>query len=111
MKNMIKHHCTWNGLTAGLKKEEAAKRQLKEEFGVVAEPTRVVDTYSIKTEDGGKIPGVVYACEFIGFVKDGPDLSEEHTDYRWQPVDGIGEINLIPGVKENIEKAYSSIKG
>lgn len=91
--------------------EEAAKRQLKEEFGVVAEPVKVVDTYSIDTENHGKIPGVVYVCKFVEFVGNGPELSEEHAECRWQPTDGIDEVDFIPGIKENIEKAYSSIKG
>ncbi|MFO7710738.1 MAG: NUDIX domain-containing protein [Candidatus Woesearchaeota archaeon] len=76
---------------------EACKRQLREELGVVVEPVSVVSTYEISP---GKIPGVKFLCHLVSYAE--PRISEEHTEWRWQPLDKLDELELIPGLKEDI---------
>ncbi len=90
--------------------EDAVKRQLKEELGVVAKPVEVLSTYAIETPEG-KIPGIKIICMFEDYVdKKGPRISEEHAECRWQPVSKLEGFEFIPGIREEIEKAYKKKK-
>lgn len=92
---------------------EAVKRQLKQELGVFIEPIKVLVTYEILTPglEQKKIPGIIFVCKLVGFVNGkGPKISKEHSEWRWQPIDKLDELELIPGLKENIKFAYSVYK-
>jgi len=92
--------------------EEAVKRQLKEELGVLVEPIKIIGTYEILAPDldQKKIPGIRFVCRIIGFINGKePQISSEHSEWRWQPIDKLDELEFIPGVKEDIKQAYSMI--
>jgi len=85
---------------------EALKRQMREEFGVMIEPLKILGTYEITTVKP-KIPGITYLCKLIGYVNEqGPVISEEHTEYKWIPPEEIKTLEFIPKVKETLEKAH-----
>lgn len=108
------HPCLWE-CGGGQVKEgenftEAIIRQMKEETNLLVRPLSVLTTYEIKTKDL-KIPGIITICEHIkGEVK----LSEEHTEYKWLSLleedEGLFRNTLIPGLHEDILKAYGRFK-
>lgn len=83
--------------------EEAIKRQFSEEFGVIAEPQKVLDTYEIDSDT--KILGVRFLMEFKGYSGDSLQKSEEHVEVRWQPIDTIDNQEFIPGLKDVIRNS------
>ena len=91
--------------------EEAVVRQLEEEAGVIVDPIGIVSVYEI-IDDEEKIPGIRFVCKIVRFV-DGhePVLSEEHSEWKWQGVSGLDEIELVPELKESIRHAYSIYNG
>lgn len=101
--------CGGGQVEAGEGFEEAVVRQLREELGVLVEPIAVLRMYDIPTTSGGqgKIPGVKFVCRLKGFANGRePAISGEHTEWRWQPISKLSELAFIPGVPEDIERAY-----
>lgn len=103
--------------------EEAVLRQLKEELGVKAKVISPFKTYEILPKDAGdpnqnepsetnaKIPGIRFICEIEGFFEgNSPKLSKEHAEGKIMPIKQLGELNLIPGLKEDIYMAHSEFK-
>lgn len=93
--------------------EDAIKRQLKEELGIIVEPIKVFKTYEILIQDAKqkKIPGIKFICKIIKFVNGKePQISEEHSKWRWQSIDKLDGLEFIPGLKEDIKTAYSIYK-
>ena len=90
--------------------EEAVVRQLREEAGIIIKPLRIVGMYEIQLSVKQKIPGIIFACKFEGYVKGKqPKISNEHSEWRWQELDKLYEVDLIPGLKQDIKKAYKLI--
>ena len=88
---------------------EAVKRQLEQELGIIVEPIRIFKTYEILTPNSEqkKIPGVRFICKIVGYTNEQePQISEEHSEWRWQPVADLAERELIPGLEEDIKLAY-----
>ena len=105
--------CGGGQVESGESFEDAIKRQLRDELGVIAEPIAFVRTYEIPTpnEQQKKIPGVKFICKVIGFVNGKePVISSEHTEWKWQPINDLGELKFIPGVDDDIRKAYQLSK-
>lgn len=105
--------CGGGQVNSGENFEEAVIRQLREEAGIAVRPIEVVGTYEIPIMgDQRKIPGVYFACRLEGFVcgKE-PKISSEHTEWQWQEINKLENLEFIPGIKENIRKAYASIAG
>lgn len=93
--------------------EEAVKRHLRQELGVIVEPKIPAGVYEILVPEleQKKIPGFYFACKVSGFVSgDEPRIDEEFTEWKWQDVSKLEEINLIPGIKENIENAVKLMR-
>jgi 8-oxo-dGTP pyrophosphatase MutT (NUDIX family) len=89
---------------------EAVARQLREEAGVITEMLGPAGIYDIFLPEGEqkKIPGIHFACIFKGYAEGSePRLSAEHTEWKWQPLDRLDELEFIPGLKEDIRKAHS----
>jgi 8-oxo-dGTP diphosphatase len=89
--------------------EEALARQMREEAGIIVKPVEAFKTYQIVTKDG-KIPGLRFVCKLVGYVNKEPKISKEHIEWRWQPVDSLDGFEFIPGLKEDIIKAYETFK-
>jgi len=69
-------------------------------------PVGVVGVYEIDFS-GGKIPGVVFACKFEGYVNgESPQVDfREFREWAWLPVSNLENKNFIEGIPENIKKA------
>ncbi len=86
--------------------EEAVKRQLAEELGVIVEVICPVGTYEIpvKTEQK-KIPGLRFVCKVVGFVGRKPIADRrEFTECKWIPIRDVDKYKFIPGIKESIKE-------
>lgn len=93
--------------------EEAVRRKFREETGIRIEPVAVLKTYEIETRDEAiKIPGVKLICRFENYESgEAPQISTQHTEYRWQPVNELDSFDFIPGIREEITEAYTILKG
>jgi 8-oxo-dGTP diphosphatase len=104
--------CGGGAVWPGENFEEALKREMKDEAGIIVEPIMALKTYEILVPDSEqkKIPGLRIVCRFIGFVSGKePQISKEHTGWKWITVDKLDGLDFIPGIKEDIKEAYSAI--
>jgi ADP-ribose pyrophosphatase YjhB (NUDIX family) len=98
--------CGGGQVNIGENFEEAVKRQLREELGVIVEVLCPVGTYEIpvKTEQK-KIPGMRFVCKVLGFVVKKPRFDKkEFTECRWIPIKDVDKYKFIPGIKESIKE-------
>lgn len=105
--------CGGGQVNLGENFEEAIKRQLEEEAGIIVDVIKVSGTYEIATTDleQKKIPGIKFACKFIEYKNgDEPQISEEHTEWRWIAMAKLDDIEFIPRIREDIEAAYNIMK-
>ena len=74
--------------------EDAVKRQLRDEAGVIVEPVALMKIYHIDTDgDQRKIPGLRFVCKITGFAnKKEPQISAEHTEWRVGAARSLGEL-------------------
>ncbi len=101
----------WRGgqVEPGESFDEAVVRKLKEELGVVVDPIHILKTYEtpIPGLQQKVIPGVRYVCGFMSYVHgNGPKISEQHSECRWQPVEELDGLEFIPGLAEDITEAH-----
>ena len=92
--------------------EEAVQRQLLEEAGISVNIVCPVAIYQIDVsgDEQRKIPGMYFACTFEGYeYGDRPKLSREHTEWKWVTLEELEDYDLIPGLEEQIKKAYSCL--
>ena len=93
---------------------DAVKRQLQEELGVIATPLKVLGIYQILTPDleQKKIPGVKFICKIESLEGKTPRITEEHSEFRFLSRSELenSDLEFIPGVKEEILEAFSSIE-
>ena len=100
--------CSGGQVRLGENFEEAVKRQFIEEFGAIVTPIIPSGTYQIRTPElpQKKIPDIKFVCKLESFINGKePQLSEEHTERRWQELDKLDEIEFIPGIIEDIKTA------
>ncbi len=105
--------CGGGAVWPGENFEEALKREMKDEAGVIVEPVMALKTYQILVPESEqkKIPGLRIACKFAGYVNGkGPQISAEHTEWKWVAIDRLNGLEFIPGVKEDIKIAYSQMR-
>jgi 8-oxo-dGTP pyrophosphatase MutT (NUDIX family) len=99
----------WHGVAGALEDGEsyaaAARRELLEETGLVAEPTEVSGVYAYPVdEDPGwrtRYPAETREILVRTFLIDvppewEPELDHEHDDYRWLPRDEAAELFYWP---------------
>lgn len=81
--------------------QDAAERKLSEEFGVQAKILEPVSHFRIPLQNDSQlvIPGVKFICLFDRYTHGGePTIQpEDFSEYRWQPIDRLDELELIPG--------------
>lgn len=85
--------------------EDAVKRQFEEELGVKIEPIKVFAVYEIDVpdEEQKKIPGVKFICKLVDYVNGKhPEISGEHSEWKWHPLDRLDDMDFIPTLKEDI---------
>lgn len=105
-----KWECGGGQVYAGENYEEAIKRQLEDELGVLIKKAIVFGTYEIITPDleQKKIPGIKFVCFFDEYVnKQGPQINpKEFTEWKWQSINNLSGIDFIPGMQEEVRTAW-----
>jgi 8-oxo-dGTP pyrophosphatase MutT (NUDIX family) len=89
---------------------EAIKRQIQEELGIIVDEAWPFRTYEIKTRElkQKKIPGVKFVCLWNNYVnRKEPQIDKkEHSQWKWQSIDNLSEIDFIPGIKKDIRQGW-----
>jgi 8-oxo-dGTP pyrophosphatase MutT (NUDIX family) len=105
-----KWECGGGQVRTGENFEEAIKRKMEEELGVVVNKVVVFGTYEINVPslEQKKIPGVKFICIFSSFVNGkNPQIKEEDfSEWCWQSINNLEGIDFIPGIKEEIMVAW-----
>lgn len=84
---------------------EATIRQIKEELGVDIYIIAPYSCYEILAPDlpQKKIPGIRFVCKVLSGE---PKInSQEHTEWKWQPISDLGSIDLLFNLKTVILEA------
>ncbi len=75
--------------------EAAAKRQLKEETGIInANRWKLAECFEIEISPGVIVPGVAFSCKADSDVKIKLD-PKEHVDYRWVQLDELENFAIV----------------
>lgn len=113
-----KWECGGGQIKKGENFEEAIKRKMKEELGVIVSKVVVFGTYEILTPNISqkKIPGVKFICLFEEFAngREPETKEEDFSQWKWQSINELSEVDFIPGIKNEISVAwefYSNNKG
>ena len=105
-----KWECGGGQVFAGENFEEAVKRQIADELGVVVDKTIVSGTYEIKTPqlEQKKIPGIQFVCFFDKYLNGkGPQINlKEFSEWKWQAIDSLNEIDFIEGMQDEIRTSW-----
>ncbi|UCG94984.1 MAG: NUDIX domain-containing protein [archaeon] len=91
---------------------EAVKREAKDELGVIVDVIGPSGTYEIPVpgSEQKKIPGLKFACRVTGFLDGEPQLSKEHTEWKWVSLDQLDGFDFIPGIPEDVKEAYKLLR-
>jgi ADP-ribose pyrophosphatase YjhB (NUDIX family) len=106
-----KWECGGGRVRPGESFQDACKRQMVEEASIDIEYVDFVGIYEIPIDDNYKIPGAKFACKIVGY-KNGkkPEISEEHTEYKFISEDEIDNYDFIEGIQKDIRKAYEAMR-
>lgn len=104
--------CGGGQVETGENFEDALAREMRDEAGVIVKPVMALKTYEILVNsEQKKIPGLRIVCKFLRYANGKePQISKEHTEWKWLPINRLDEIAFIPGLKEDIRTAYSQMK-
>ncbi|MDP7282437.1 MAG: NUDIX domain-containing protein [Candidatus Undinarchaeales archaeon] len=97
--------CGGGQVHAGECFEDAVKRQLKEELGVIIEPEKVLGIYKIQVPDEEQkvIPGVKFKCKITGFENGNePTACSEFSEWKFIGKEELDNYEFIPGIKEDL---------
>jgi 8-oxo-dGTP pyrophosphatase MutT (NUDIX family) len=90
--------------------EEAIQRQIADELGIKPKKVVVFRTYQVDTPSlpQKKIPGVMFVCLWNKYLNDDkPKISqEEFTEWKWQSLNHLNEIDLVPGLAKDIRTGW-----
>lgn len=79
--------------------QEALKREILEETGLIVTVGKPFNVFSFKKDTGEFKVGITFVCEYVsGEVK----ISEEHSEYRWIEPKEFAELPSIPSLYEEI---------
>jgi len=102
-----KWECGGGQVFAGENFQEAIKRQMEDELGVLIKNVVTFGTYEIETPqlEQKKIPGIKFVCFFDGYLNgQGPQINpKEFSEWKWQPIDDLGGIDFIEGVQSEMK--------
>jgi mutator protein MutT len=90
-------------LDAGETPEEAVVREIREETGLSATVTSLVDAWVFQVTPKEKVLILEYACQLIG--RHSVTVSHEHTDHRWLRLTELDGEPLPGGYLRGIERA------
>ncbi|MFB6294418.1 MAG: NUDIX hydrolase [Candidatus Nanohaloarchaea archaeon] len=78
---------------------QAAERELREETGFVGETLRTGEPHTVRGDHGEfKVHPVLIAVQ-----EQAPDLTAEHTDHRWLPLDGVAALeHTVDGLLQDL---------
>lgn len=98
--------CGGGQVCAGENFEEAIKREMEEELGVIIDRVLVFNTYEIETPDlpQKKIPGLRFVCFWHSYVNgENPMIDEkEHSEWKWQSINNLSDLDFAPNLKRDI---------
>lgn len=86
--------------------EEALVREIREETGLSATVTSLVDAWVFQVTPREKVLILEYACRLRG--RCGVTISHEHNEHAWLPLGSLGCEPLPRGYLRGIERALSS---
>jgi len=103
--------CGGGQVYAGENFEEAVKRQMREELGIIVDKVLPFSTYEIITPqlEQKKIPGIKFVCFWKSYIdgKNEPTIDPtEHSEFRWVSMNDLGNIDFIEGIADDIRKAW-----
>lgn len=98
--------CGGGQVQSGENFEEAIKRQMQEELGVVIDRVLLFATYEIETPDleQKKIPGLRFVCFWHSYLNgESPAIdNKEHSEWKWQSINSLTGIDFAPGIERDI---------
>lgn len=101
-------HVVSGGVELGESAAEAAQRELREETGLVAEPSSTGHTFTYTKEDWEPHAGIglVRVDCFVAEAPAAwePELDREHDDYRWCGADEAAELLFWPEPRELLRR-------
>jgi 8-oxo-dGTP pyrophosphatase MutT (NUDIX family) len=106
-----KWECGGGQVNSGENFEEAIKRQMKEELGVIVEKVLPFSVYEIKTLslEQKKIPGIKFVCFWKSYA-DGSNEPKidpaEHSKFLWVSINDLGNVDFIDGIADDIRQAW-----
>ncbi|MDR1413552.1 MAG: NUDIX domain-containing protein [Puniceicoccales bacterium] len=74
--------------------EDAAKRQLLEETGIMGTRWKVLDCFEVEVRPGIIVPGIIFTCKANPDAQVKIDL-KEHTEYRWATLNELDGIEFV----------------
>ena len=102
-----KWECGGGQVYEGENFEEAIRRQMAEELGVIVDRVLVFGTYEINAPDldQKKIPGIKFVCFWHSYADDkSPMIDEkEHSEWKWQSINNLSEVDFISGIENDIK--------
>ena len=105
-----KWECGGGQVKMGETFEEAVKRKMREELGVIVRNVLVFGTYKIDVPDLEQkvIPGLKFVCFLDSYIEDGkPKIKEEaFSEWKWQSINKLNEIDFIPGIDKEVLIAW-----
>jgi mutator protein MutT len=90
-------------LDAGETPKEAVVREIREETGLSATGTSLVDAWVFQVTPKEKVLILQYACHLIG--RHSVTVSHEHSDHRWLRLEDLDGEPLPGGYLRGIERA------
>lgn len=83
----------------GEEPEEAALRELEEETGLEGEVSEAASTFEVEIDGESYVVHPV----LVDVEPTRPELSFEHTDFRWASRDELEELETVKGFQNNLE--------
>jgi 8-oxo-dGTP pyrophosphatase MutT (NUDIX family) len=105
-----KWECGGGQVQPGDNFEEAIRRQMTEELGVIVDRVLVFGIYEIDVPnlDQKKIPGIKFVCFWHSYIDGkGPQLDvREHSEWKWQSINNLSDFDFITNVGQDIKKGW-----
>lgn len=105
-----KWECGGGQVHVGEDFEEAVKRQMKSELGVIVSRVLVFGQYFIEVPDieQKKIPGVKFVCFWDSYVNGKePEIdSREHSKWKWISINELSKVEFASDIDRDIRSAW-----